>query len=541
MSNLIILNDLPTYNVPSKTAGAYRIASSCRQFGHSVDVIDHLSYLFEKAPEVLFQALDRSITKKTYAVAVSGSWFSGLSFDYKEQDLDLTDKEKQYFRLKGYTPTLTSIIYSESKWFTLFHAIFKHLTLHHPQVKIILGGHTSGSMALFNSFGNKPFNFIDHWIKGFGESAMIQLLNNCKLRLPNPADKILPGDPMGLLYDFHSCPPMFHKYDMIMPKETLPLELSRGCRFKCKFCSYPLLGKNPKEHRYLRSKESIKKELKFNYNTWGITNYFVLCDTFNETNEKLQTLADAVSELGIQLNLTAYLRLDLVYAHRDIQIPLLKQVGLRFANFGIESLHDPSAKAIGKGMGKQKTIEALALMKKEWNNEIHLHGNFVVGLPHETIDTITANNQELLDGQIGLDSYTWHSLSIVKNRGKNRSFSSEFDRNYEKYGYQVSDTLGSNGNIWKNEHWDSVKTDELAKQWNKESREQNKTKLDAWRMASILNYGYTWKEALTKYHTDLTSPEFVQDKNKFYDQYIKLVKRKYSKKTGLATRWARKR
>jgi len=517
MTNLIILNDLPTYDVPSKTAGAYRIASSCRQHGHSVNVLDHFSYFVDKDPVSFFNILSKQITKETYALAISGTWFSSLDFDHKK----VTINDSITYEGTGQ--------YSDAKWFNCFYKLFTYIKKNHPNLKILLGGHSSGSVAIYNIFGNLPFNFIDYWIKGFGESSMIQFLNNCKSNKSNPVEKILPGDPLGLLYDFHNCPPMFSKNDVILPNETLPLELSRGCRFKCKFCSYPLLGKNPKEHRYLRSKNSIKEELKFNYDTWGVTNYFVLCDTFNETTEKLQTLADVVDDLKLELNLTAYIRLDLVHAHQEKQIPLLKKVGLRFANFGIESLNDPSSKAIGKGLGKEKTIKALSLMKKEWHNDIHLHGNFVVGLPHETIDTIEQNNKELLDGTIGLDSYTWHSLSIVRNRGKSRSFSSEFDRNYKDYGYDVfeNNMPGRNGDAWKNEHWDSFMTDRLSRQWNEYARTNNKSKLDAWRMASILNYGISYKEALTKYHTDLHSDEYKNYKKVFLDDYIKKVKEKF--------------
>ena len=36
----------------------------------------------------------------------------------------------------------------------------------------------------------------------------------------------------------------FEKNDFILPGESLPLELSRGCIFKCRFCQYPNIGKD---------------------------------------------------------------------------------------------------------------------------------------------------------------------------------------------------------------------------------------------------------------------------------------------------------
>ena len=66
MANLIILNDLPTYDVPSKTAGAYRIASSCRQHGHSVNVLDHFSYFVDNDPESFCHRVQKNTPGPVY-------------------------------------------------------------------------------------------------------------------------------------------------------------------------------------------------------------------------------------------------------------------------------------------------------------------------------------------------------------------------------------------------------------------------------------------------------------------------------------------
>ena len=143
-----------------------------------------------------------------------------------------------------------------------------------------------------------------------------------------------------------------------MPDEVLPLELSRGCRFKCKFCSFPLLGKKPTDERYLRSEKSVYDELKSNYEEFGTTKYNMLCDTFNETTKKLEMLCRVQEKLKIQLRFSCYLRIDLLGAHKD-QINLLHEVGLNTCHFGIESLNYESSKAIGKGFNNEKIKDTL--------------------------------------------------------------------------------------------------------------------------------------------------------------------------------------
>ena len=82
----------------------------------------------------------------------------------------------------------------------------------------------------------------------------------------------------------------------------------------------------------------------------------IMCDTFNETTEKLLSVKRAIDRIGIDINFWAYLRMDLIHAHPE-QLEILRDIGIRGAFLGIESLYDPSAKLVGKGFGRENTIE----------------------------------------------------------------------------------------------------------------------------------------------------------------------------------------
>ena len=58
----------------------------------------------------------------------------------------------------------------------------------------------------------------------------------------------------------------WNKNDCIQTGETLPLEISRGCIFKCKFCRYPYIGKTKND--FSKSIDNVVEELEYNYNNF---------------------------------------------------------------------------------------------------------------------------------------------------------------------------------------------------------------------------------------------------------------------------------
>jgi hypothetical protein len=60
----------------------------------------------------------------------------------------------------------------------------------------------------------------------------------------------------------------FVEQDVILSTEALPLDVSRGCIFACRFCNFPHLGK--KKLDYVRGMEYINSELVQNFETFGV-------------------------------------------------------------------------------------------------------------------------------------------------------------------------------------------------------------------------------------------------------------------------------
>jgi len=63
---------------------------------------------------------------------------------------------------------------------------------------------------------------------------------------------------------------------------------------------------------------------------------------------------------------------------------LLREMGIRSCQLGIESLNHETGKAIGKGLHPNLQKETLYRMKESWGDETFIGGGFIIGLPKET-------------------------------------------------------------------------------------------------------------------------------------------------------------
>ena len=221
-------------------------------------------------------------------------------------------------------------------------------------------------------------------------------------------------------FDITSLDHRFLKNDCILQDEVLPIEISRGCIFKCKFCAFPLNGK--KKLDYIRDFDRIRDELIFNYKNYNTTNYFFNDDTLNDSVYKIENLHRIIKSLPFKIEFSAWMRLDLLYKNQET-IELLKDMGLRTTFFGIESFNSKALKVIGKSMSTTKTKEFLEeLYYERWNKEISIFLGMIVGLPHESVDDIQQSVNWLAERPF---SFHFEPLRLTDAGGD--FYKSEFD------------------------------------------------------------------------------------------------------------------
>jgi len=428
-----------------RAIGAYQIAHFLRKNGFTVQVVDftdHFSY------EELLKVTEKYISENTLAVGISTTFYveSKINWGYSS---GLDDK----FYLPKLPDNLNNILINIKEKY--------------QKVKIVLGGSKAASTDL---------PIVDKIINGYAEQEFLEYLQNIQNK-----------QKIGNLYRqryFFNIDTLDHKFaenDYILEKETIPIEISRGCIFKCKFCAFPLNGKS--KYDYIRNVDEIKDEMIYNYEKYKITNYFFSDDTFNDSMFKVEKLYNAISSLPFRIKFTTYLRLDLLFRY-PMQIKMLKEMGLATAFFGIESLNQKTASCIGKGMKIEKAKEFLLdLYTNYWNKDIPITCSFIIGLPYESIPSVT-NTYEWIK-KTGLSSM-FFPLSITNKA----HYKSEFDNNYEKYGYIYDEGTG----YWSNNYMTNLQAIELADLFNNDLMRSN-DRPSGWFLMGLLNNGYTYDEA----------------------------------------------
>jgi radical SAM superfamily enzyme YgiQ (UPF0313 family) len=422
MVDVVIISDSADRIHWFRGIGPYRIATELRNHNFSCQVLDFCGfYEFD----TWCKLLDLYVNEDTKIIGISSNWmaiphllggrYSGIMMgNGKEKEFDTDD-----LYMKSFSFAFT---FNQEKKF------IDYIKQRAPNAKIIMGG------ARAVDFIKK--DWVDHIFLGFSESQLIDYLKNYKIK---EYPRIINWDiESSTNWDFcHSGYIEYSDTDFIMPGETLPLEIGRGCIFKCKFCSFPLLGK--KKGTYIKDPAILYKELMDNYTRWGTTNYVISDETFNDNIDKLRSLRDVIKRLPFKTNFWAFCRLELVGKFPE-QIELLLDIGLREMQYGMETLNDRTSKAVGKGLPAAQKKEILKFAKSSWKDKVRIKANFIVGLPYETQESIAETSKWLLSDDCPIDFASLFPYILYKrDEDTHLRWNSVFDKEYEKWGYYFKD------------------------------------------------------------------------------------------------------
>jgi radical SAM superfamily enzyme YgiQ (UPF0313 family) len=431
--NIILFSDYSSELFMPKMLGPYKVANRLRQSGFDVQVIDHL-HVF--SVEEIKKILKKVVNKHTLFVGVNSFLYSNI------ENIQSAGNEKyQQGGIKFSPKQRGSIIPYGIKYNREIIDLIKHIN---PSCKIVLGGPDAQDHQHYKDY--------DYIVYGYGDLSVINLARHLahgedlkKARRTVWGPTII-EDSKAEGYDFSSDPMIYHDNDIILPGETLFIEIARGCIFKCKFCSYPLNGKTKND--FIKLEEVLYQEFMDNYNRFKVTRYQFSDDTFNDSPEKLQMMYNISKRLPFELEYWAYIRLDLLAAHPET-INLLFESGCRSCYFGIETFHEKTARLIGKSGNRTRLINTIKYIKATYGEKVSLSGNFIFGLPHEPIESLEKTAEQLLSNNTGLDS--WRTLTLMIGSFIH-DFSSDIDKNYEKYGYVKLGVIDQWLIDWKNEH-----------------------------------------------------------------------------------------
>lgn len=470
--------------VYSRSLGVHRIATILREtFGWNVLVLDHftVSQVINDFKNILTNdILTQVLSEETKLVGFSTT-FMNISNQWLIDQLSARDNNFiKHPVIKGNVDCLPFINDDDAYEFL---KLIKTLA---PNSKTVIGGVKAES--------KKYKNYVDAYVIGYGEGQIVDLVKYWQGKNPfmpvknlSPTCLEISHDTKGSNFNFSNSATRFLEEDLVLKGEVLPIEISRGCIFKCKFCAYPLNGKKKWDH--IKESDCLRDEFLKNYDEHGTTKYIIIDDTFNDSIEKLEMFNDVVQSLPFKIEYGSYIRHDLLNAHRHT-IGLLKDSGLVSATFGIETLNYESGKAIGKGLPPEKTIEFLHELRSQWPELITSSG-FILGLPHDTKESIESMCRTITDKKFPLDGVTMVPLWLQKTAKFNRLYYSEFEKNWESFGYRF---LTENNMEWSNGELTYSYCLNEALKYQTLAREIKRNKVFTFEAMAAMNFGYSCKE-----------------------------------------------
>jgi len=460
----IIFTDLTDQVLSVKPLGAYKIAHELRKAGFSCLVVDHFS---QWSKEEISQLLNCIIGENTLFVGFSTTFFKDV---YNKININGQITFSEFNANQSFCP--------QGKEFESH--LVSHIKKINPNCKILLGGHKINQ----NCFNSN----VDIVVSGLGEISMVQLItdlyqnNSLQNSYQNTSKICVVHKNQEKEYDFSQGGMQWNNTDIINAK-VLPLESARGCIFNCKFCNFPQRGK--KKLDYVLAEELLFNELDENYKKYGINTYQLLDDTFNDSDEKLDLIANVVKQLSFQPIFWAYSRLDLL-SIKPHRIKKMFDIGIRATSFGIESFNQQTKSLIGKGHAPDKEIETIKKIRKYYGNNFLMHGLFIVGLPHESVESVTDTFNKIMSQEIPLHSAYFESLHIMKPGIT--WLQSEFDKNWKSYGYREIGETSTPYVNWENDYMTFEQATEIKQNFFQKIQTNNNMHIPGQTAWALMNY-----------------------------------------------------
>jgi radical SAM superfamily enzyme YgiQ (UPF0313 family) len=184
--------------------------------------------------------------------------------------------------------------------------------------------------------------------------------------LPFPAFHLLPMKK----YRLH---PPFGRRSPVMPIIT-----SRGCPYRCVFCSKSVFGR-----RYRSNSPSyVVDEIRLLNEKFGVREIKFYDDTFTLDKKRVVAICRLLKEQGIDIPWTCETRVDLVTTEL---LGVMKDAGCYMIEYGVESGSQRVLNNLKKDITLEKTVE---VFKSTHEAGIETVAYFMLGSPEETSETI---------------------------------------------------------------------------------------------------------------------------------------------------------
>lgn len=263
-------------------------------------------------------------------------------------------------------------------------------------IPIVLGG-SHGTILPEETLCSTPA--IDVVVRGEGEQTILELvkaldedrivgLNDVRGITYRDGQVIRSNPEMTPILDLDSLPfPAFHllpmdKYRLHPPfgcrLPVMPIITSRGCPYRCVFCSKSVFGR-----KYCgNSADYVIAEIQLLIEKFGVKEIKFYDDVFTLDKKRIFSLCSKMKELGLDIPWTCETRVNLVNAKL---LKIMKDSGCYMIEYGIESGNQTILNNLRKDITLEQINDAFKLTQAAGIDTV---AYFMIGSPGETPDTI---------------------------------------------------------------------------------------------------------------------------------------------------------
>jgi anaerobic magnesium-protoporphyrin IX monomethyl ester cyclase len=258
----------------------------------------------------------------------------------------------------------------------------RRLKERYPDRTIVLGG--VGAKAVEAKVLER-FPWIDAVAHGEGERAIVPLVEALRARhgfasVPGvfyrDGANITCNAPPPRILDLDTIPrPAYHRVDLAA-YDAYGMISSRGCPYKCTFCSVaPVWGRKA----FFRSAADVASEMSELHERAGIDLFLFQDEFFVSSKRAVMGFCDAVRATGLPLRWKAFARVDLA---DEEMMRAMSAAGCLEIRFGIETGSQKMLKATRKGFTPERAVNVVSLATRLFSRTDTF---FIWGYPDESM------------------------------------------------------------------------------------------------------------------------------------------------------------
>jgi len=261
----------------------------------------------------------------------------------------------------------------------------------YPHIHTVAGG---THVASFKEKVFRDCKGLDFAVKREGEQTFVELLDMLVKKEKNYSAikgmmfrdekrELVETPDMPMIEDLDAMPyPAYDLFDLknyyAWQRGVVPVVTSRGCPFRCVFCSINLtMGYKFR----MRSAKSVVDELEY-WTTRGMTRFDLNDDEFSFDRKRVEDICDMIVERGLKIELRLFngIRVSDVYPE---MLAKMKKAGFSAITYALESGSPKVLKNIKKAVTVEQALKAVEMTKEAG---IETTCNFIIGHPGETYE-----------------------------------------------------------------------------------------------------------------------------------------------------------